>query len=62
MNELVKACIHSKNGAIELVEILEYNKTKNRYVVKTQDKVICLAYYNPFNGYFYADDKFNIIK
>ena len=55
------ACIHSKEGKIEQVELVE-KKEGNNYIVKTQDGITCTAIFNGFSGLYYADDLFGIIE
>jgi hypothetical protein len=58
----VTAKIHSKDGAVEEVEILKKPEPgENRYIVRTADGVVCAAIYNIFAGLYYADDKYGII-
>jgi hypothetical protein len=56
-----EAKLSSKNNAIELVEILQYNGD-NQYIVKTKDKIVCSATYNWLDAYYYADDRYGIIE
>lgn len=53
------AHIHSKNGKLEEVTVIS-NRGDNSYVVKTSDGVVCTAIYNPFDGAYYADDKYSV--
>ena len=60
----VQARIHSKDGALEDVEIIE-SKCINgctTYVVRLSNGVKCEAIFNPFVCQYYADDIYAVIK
>ena len=59
----IQAHIHSLNGEMKTVELLDKRMTdgSTEYIVKYND-VTCTAIFNPFTGTFYADDKYGIIK
>ena len=57
--EKVRACIHSLDGEVKEVTIIE--RRQNDYIVDYEG-VRCTAIFNPFVGLFYADDKYGVIK
>ena len=57
--EKVRACIHSLDGAVKEVTIIE--RRQNDYIVDYEG-VRCTAIFNPFVGLFYVDDKYGVIK
>lgn len=57
----IHAHIHSLDGEMQPVTILEH-KDCNNIIVKTQQGVVCHAVYNIFVGAYYADDKYGIIE
>lgn len=57
--EKVMACIHSLDGELGEVTIIE--KRQHDYIVD-YNGVRCTAIFNPFVGLFYADDKYGVIK
>lgn len=57
--EKVMACIHSLDGELGEVTIIE--RRQNDYIVD-YNGVRCTAIFNPFVGLFYADDKYGVIK
>jgi hypothetical protein len=58
-----QAKIHSKDGAVEEIEILEKPiPTENNYIVRTKDGIVCTAIFNGFNCTYYADDKYGIVR
>ena len=58
-----KAHIHSLNGEIKDVTVVDIDTSKPQttYIVIYND-VKCAAIFNPFVGMLYADDKYGIIK
>ena len=64
---MAKAMLHSRDmdglhrADLEEVEILSM-VGDNDYIVKTQDGVRCHALFNPFTGYYFADDVYRIVK
>lgn len=57
--EKVMACIHSLDGEVREVTIVE--RRRNDCIVD-YNGVKCTAIFNPFVGLFYADDKYGVIK
>ena len=63
---MAKAMLQSrdKDGThrvpLEDVEILEA-VGNNDYIVRTPDGVRCHALFNPFTGYYFADDVYRIV-
>ena len=57
------AHIHSLNGKMDTVTVLEKNTdgTQTIYIVDYKG-VKCTAIFNPFVCEYYADDKYGIIK
>lgn len=57
------AHIHSLNGEMDIVTVLEKNTdgTQTIYIVDYKG-VKCTAIFNPFVCEYYADDKYGIIK
>ena len=65
-NLTVMAHIHSLNGEMREIEILEQetlfgHPIPNAYIVK-YGGVKCTAIYNPLTCQYYADDKYGIIE
>ena len=65
-NLTVMAHIHSLNGEMREIEIVEQetlfgHPIPNAYIVK-YGGVKCTAIYNPLTCQYYADDKYGIIK
>ena len=64
---MAKAMLHSRDMdglhrvGLEEVEILSM-VGDNDYVVKTPDGIHCHALFNPFTGYYFADDVYRIVK
>ena len=62
-----KAMLHSKdvNGLhcadLADVEIL-CKAGNNDYIVMTPEGIQCHALFNPFTGYFFADDLYRVVK
>lgn len=59
MNRKVTAHIHSLNGKLAEVTILQYNRDNN--IIVEYNGIKCTAIYNIFAGY-YVDDIYGIIK
>ena len=64
---MVKAMLHSRDrdgrhtADLVDVEIVE-EACSNYYIVRTPDDILCHALFNPFTGYYFADDVYrNII-
>ena len=65
-NLTVMAHIHSLNGEMREIKILEQetlfgHPIPNAYIVK-YGGVKCTAIYNPITCQYYADDKYGIVK
>ena len=64
---MAKAMLHSRDkdgrhlAALEDVEILE-KAGENDYIVRTPDGVRCHALFNPFTGFFFADDVYRVVS
>ena len=63
---MVKAMLHSRDrdgrhtADLEDVEILE-EAGSNDYIVRTPNGILCHALFNPFTGYYFADDVYRIV-
>ena len=63
---MAKAMLHSRDrdgrhtAELEDVEIVE-EAGSNDYIVRTPDGVLCHALFNPFTGYYFADDVNRIV-
>ena len=63
---MAMAMLHSKDrdglhlADLEEVEILS-KAGDNDYIVRTQNGVLCHALFNPFTGYYFADDLYRIV-
>lgn len=63
---MAKAMLHSRDrdgrhtAELEDVEIVE-EVGSNDYIVRTPDGIICHALFNPFTGYYFADDVYRIV-
>ena len=63
---MVKAMLHSRDrdgrhtADLVDVEIVE-EASSNDYIVRTPDRILCHALYNPFTGYYFADDVYRIV-
>ena len=63
---MVKAMLHSRDrdgkhtADLVDVEIVE-EAGSNDYIVRTPDGILCHALFNPFIGYYFADDVYRII-
>lgn len=61
------AKLHSKDkdgmhtAPAEKVKIIRYN-VNNDYIIETKDGIRCHAIYNPFVGYYFADDVYGIVE
>lgn len=60
MREEVEAAIHSLGGKTARAKILRH-EDNNHCIVEYEGK-ICTAIWNPFNGYYYVDDIYGIIR
>ncbi len=66
-NTVAKAMLQSrdKDGRhqvpLEDVEILEV-AGDNDYIVRTPDGICCHALFNPFTGFYFADDVYRVIS
>jgi hypothetical protein len=63
---MVKAMLHSRDrdgrhtADLVDVEIVE-EAGSNDYIVRTPDGILCHALFNPFTGYYFADDVYRIV-
>ena len=63
---MVKAMLHSRDrdgkhtADLVDVEIVE-EANSNDYIVRTPDGILCHALFNPFTGYYFADDVYRIV-
>ena len=63
---MVKAMLHSRDrdgrhtADLVDVEIME-EAGSNDYIVRTPDGILCHALFNPFTGYYFADDVYRIV-
>ena len=63
---MAKAMLHSRDkdgrhqAELEDVDILE-NVGENDYIVKTPDGIRCHALFNPFAGFYFADDVYRVV-
>ena len=63
---MAKAMLHSRDrdgrhtAELEDVEIVEEAGSSD-YIVRTPDGVLCHALFNPFTGYYFADDVYRIV-
>ena len=63
---MVKAMLHSRDrdgrhtADLVDVEIVE-EAGSNDYIVRTPDDILCHALFNPFTGYYFADDVYRIV-
>ena len=63
---MVKAMLHSRDrdgrhtADLVDVEIVE-EAGSNDYIVRTPDGILCHALFNPFTGYYFADDVYHIV-
>ena len=63
---MVKAMLHSRDrdgrhtADLVDVEIVE-EASSNDYIVRTPDGILCHALFNPFTGYYFADDVYRIV-
>lgn len=63
---MAKAMLHSRDrdgrhtAELEDVEIVE-EAGSNDYIVRTPDGILCHALFNPFTGYYFADDVYRIV-
>ena len=64
---MAKAMLHSRDrdGAHQAeladVEIL-WEAGPNDFIVRTPDGICCHALFNPFTGYYFADDIYRIVQ
>ena len=60
---LAEAHLNSLRGGIDDIQILgEFEEDEMRKFVAVYNGVKCKAILNPFNGDFYADDLYEVIK
>ena len=63
---MAKAMLHSRDkdgrhrAELEDVEILEM-VGDNDYIVRTPDGIRCHALFNPFTGFYFADDVYRMV-
>ena len=63
---MAKAMLHSRDkdgrhrAELEDVEILEM-VGDNDYIVRTPDGIRCHALFNPFTGFYFADDVYRVV-
>ena len=63
---MVKEMLHSRDrdgrhtADLVDVEIVE-EAGSNDYIVRTPDGILCHALFNPFTGYYFADDVYRIV-
>ena len=63
---MAKAMLHSRDrdgrhtAELEDVEIVE-EAGSNDYIVRTPAGILCHALFNPFTGYYFADDVYRIV-
>lgn len=63
---MVKAMLHSRDrdgrhtADLVDVEIVE-EAGSNDYIVRPPDGILCHALFNPFTGYYFADDVYRIV-
>lgn len=63
---MAKAMLHSRDrdgrhmAELEDVEIVE-EVGSNDYIVRTPDGIHCHALFNPFTGYYFADDVYRVV-
>ena len=63
---MVKAMLHSRDrdgkhtADLVDVEIVE-EAGSNDYIVRTPDGILCHTLFNPFTGYYFADDVYRIV-
>ena len=63
---MAKAMLHSRDmdgrhrAELEDVEILE-TVGDNDYIVRTPDGIRCHALFNPFTGFYFADDVYRMV-
>ena len=64
---MAKAMLHSRDrdgthrAELADVEILEVAGS-NDYIVKTPDGIYCHALFNPFTGFYFADDVYRVVE
>lgn len=63
---MVKAMLHSRDRdgrhTADLVDVdIVEEAGSNDYIVMTPDGILCHALFNPFTGYFFADDVYRIV-
>ena len=63
---MVKAMLHSRDrdgrhtADLVDVEIVE-EAGSNDFIVRAPDGILCHALFNPFTGYYFADDVYRIV-
>lgn len=64
---MAKAMLHSRDrdgthrAELADVEIL-WEAGPNDFIVRTPDGICCHALFNPFTGYYFADDIYRIVQ
>ena len=63
---MVKAMLHSRDRdgrhTADLVDVEIVDEAcSNYYIVRTPDGILCHALFNPFTGYYFADDVYRIV-
>ncbi len=63
---MAKAMLHSRDRdgshRAELVDVeILMEAGSNDFIVRTPDGICCHALFNPFTGYYFADDVYRIV-